>query len=130
MAIQLRLTPAYTVARTQSGPVVVDPTGLTIFDYPLDQVLSAGPAESVSFYWTGSSITSGDNVDIQVILLDVTNSRYIAGDTQAGLLPGLAAQTLVYGCPFTLRVTALSAGITVKDLQILAAAILPPPTRG
>lgn len=125
MSVSVPYAPSFRMIRSQSGAIAVDPTGLTLSDYSLDEIQMPNGADDVLFYWTGQSLTGGDTLDIQAILLDSDNNRYAIGSTEASLAYETVAKISVYNSPFYLRVSAVSV-TSATDLRIWAGVTVPP----
>lgn len=128
MAIALSLAPNFSTIRTQSGAVVVDPTGLTTSDYSLANLALPGSADEIVCYWTATGAGTSDTVTLEAIILDVENNRYVVGESASSLKASVWTKLRVYGSGFTIRVAAESVA-TATDLRIYAAATLPAPPR-
>ena len=125
MSVLVPFAPSFRMVRSQSGAAAVDPTGLTLSDYSLDQIQLPNGADDVLFYWTGQSLTAGDTLDIEAILLDADNNRYAIGATSSSAAYETVCKLSVYNSPFYLRVSAVSV-TSATDVRIWAAVTIPP----
>lgn len=128
MAIPLRPLPSFTVVRAQSGAVAVDPTTLSLANYPLDQLAAASLADEASFYWTQTGGNITDTIDIQVLIYDSENMRYLNGGTTGSITQNTVALVRVYGGLFAVRINAKTS--TGSDARIYSASTYPAPPRG
>ena len=126
MALSLSPAPGFRVVRTQSGSVAVDSSTLSLANYPLDQQLEPNAADEIVFYWLQTGGNTSDTIDVQPLIYDVVNSRYVAGTTVTSVALNTVTTIRVYGARCQLRVAAKTS--TGTDLRMLAASVYQSPT--
>ena len=94
MTIALKRAPRYTMVNGQSGAVAVDSTGLDLADYPSSEIVAPAGADEVLFYWTANSLTGGDTIGVEAIVLSsgaraatVVSGATSVPETPAELVP-------------------------------------------
>src|SRR5688572_18781568 len=84
-------------ARSQSGSVAVDSSTLSLANYPLDQQASPSAADEIVFYWLQTGGVTTDNIDVQAIVYDTLNARYVVGPTSSAVALNTLTTIRVYG---------------------------------
>ena len=125
--INLEMVPAFKIVRAQTGTLAVDGSA-TLSNFPLEQILVTA-ADEILFYWTATAAGVPDTIDVEAILYDDQNLRYVTGPTVTGVKTSTTTKIQVFGTLFQLRISAKSS-TSATDARILAAAIFPPPRRG